>query len=48
MVDYEHVAKDIRKGFALIAANKEGKSQETIMKEICGALIIFCEQNGLD
>jgi len=48
MVDYEHVVKDIRNGFALIAANKEGKSRETVMKEICSALIMVCEQDGLD
>jgi hypothetical protein len=48
MSDYEQVTKDIREGFLKITANKEGKSEETIMKEILAALTVACEQNDID
>ena len=48
MADYEQVTKDIREGFSTITANKEGKSDETIMKEILAVLTMACEQNDID
>jgi hypothetical protein len=48
MADYERVTQDIKEGLSRIAANKEGKSMEIIMKEILAVLTIACEQNNLD
>jgi hypothetical protein len=51
MADYEQVAKDVREirdGFSKITANKEGKSEETIMKEILVVLTMACEQSDID
>ena len=48
MADYEQVTKDIREGFSQITANKEDKSEETVMKEILAVLTIACEQNDID
>jgi hypothetical protein len=48
MVDYEQLMKDIREGFSKIRADKESKSEETIMKEILAVLTMACEKNGID
>jgi hypothetical protein len=48
MTDYEQVTEDVREGLAKIAANKEGKSIEIIMKEILAVLTMVCERHKLN